>query len=552
MEWISRERLREIFCKNDEPIKEKRMKQVLIYDSTLRDGAQAEGITFSVQDKIKVLQALDRLGIPYVEAGNPSSNPKDIEFFELAKTLELKQTKLVAFGSTRHHGKTVEEDPYLASLLGAGTPAVAIFGKSWDFHVTDILQTTLGENINMIKETVAYCKKQNREVVFDAEHFFDGFKANPVYALECVNAALEGGADFVVLCDTNGGTMPFEIQSITEEVKHLFPAAEVGIHCHEDTGMAVASSIMAVQGGASMVQGTFLGFGERCGNANLCTIIANLQLKMGYTCIPKEKMEDLTVTARYMADVANLSLPEKEPYVGRSSFSHKGGMHIDGVNKNPRSFEHIQPESVGNSRRLLMSEMAGRSLLLRKLQKLAPELGKESDGTKRILEKLKSLEHAGYQFEGAESTYEMIVRKELGQYQSFFTIEDFKVIDEQVKEGEFSAYALVKINVGGKVQTTAAEGEGPINALDKALRSALEVFFPAIGKVHLSDYKVRVLDSEATASLVRVLIETTDGVQKWNTVGVSQNIIQASLNALVDSLEIKLIHDQEEARRAFR
>ena len=521
------------------------MKQVLIYDSTLRDGAQAEGITFSVQDKIKVLQALDRLGIPYVEAGNPSSNPKDIEFFEIAQNLELKQTKLVAFGSTRHHGKTVDEDPYLASLLSAHTPAVAIFGKSWDFQVTEILQTTLGENIKMIEETIVHCKQHGLEVIFDAEHFFDGYKENPVYALECLNAALKGGADFLVLCDTNGGTMSFDVQRITEEVQKQFPDASLGIHCHEDTGMAVASSVMAVQGGAKMVQGTFLGFGERCGNANLCTILANLQLKMGYSCIPQENMETLTDTARYMADVANISLSEKEPYIGRSTFSHKGGMHIDGVNKNPKSFEHIKPEMVGNSRRLLISEMAGRSLLLRKLQKLAPELGKESPGTKRILEKLKTMEHEGYQFEGAESTYEMIVRKELGQYHSFFAIEDFKVIDEQVQEGRFSAYALVKVNVGGRVQTTAAEGEGPINALDKALRSALEVFFPAIGRIHLSDYKVRVLDSEATASLVRVLIETTDGVHKWNTVGVSQNIIQASLNALVDSIEIKLIHDQE-------
>lgn len=524
------------------------MKQVLIYDSTLRDGAQAEGIAFSVPDKIKILQALDRLGVQYVEAGNPSSNPKDIEFFEIAKDINLTQAKLVAFGSTRHRGRTVAEDPYVASLLSAHTQALAIFGKSWDFQVTEILQTTLGENLNMIEETIAHCKQHGREVIFDAEHFFDGYKDNPVYALECLQAAVKGGADYLVLCDTNGGSMPFEIQNITEQVKRQFPDAAIGIHCHEDTGMAVASSIMAVQGGATMVQGTFLGFGERCGNANLCTILANLQLKMGYSCIPKEKMEELTDTARYIAETANISLSEKEPYVGRSSFSHKGGMHIDGVNKNPKSFEHIPPETVGNARKLLMSEMAGRSLLLRKIQKLAPQLDKDSPVTARILDKLKALEHEGYQFEGAESTFEMIVRKELGQYHSFFTIEDFKVIDERVHEGHFSAYALVKINVGGKIQTTAAEGDGPINALDKALRSALEVFFPSIGKVHLSDYKVRVLNSDATASLVRVLIETTEGTTKWNTVGVSKNIIQASLNALVDSIEFKLIRDQERNR----
>lgn len=517
-----------------------------LLDSTLRDGAQAEGITFSVEDKIKILLALDQLGIPYVEAGNPTSNPKDLEFFQRAKALQLQQTKLAAFGSTRRRDCRVEEDSFVSDLLLAGTPAVSIFGKSWDFHVTDIIQTTLEENLAMIEDTIRYVKAQGRDVIFDAEHFFDGYKNNAEYAMASLEAAFKGGARVLTLCDTNGGAMPFEIRAIVGAVCERYPDATIGIHCHDDCGMAVANSIEAVKAGARHVQGTFLGFGERCGNANLCTVLANLQTKMEMHCIPEGKLEELTQTARYLAEVANISLTEKEPYVGRSTFSHKGGMHIDGVNKNPKSFEHISPERVGNSRRFLMSEVAGRSYMVKKLQRYAPSLSKDSSETKRIMERMKELEHEGYQFEGAESSFEMIIRKEMGKYRPFFEIEDFKVIGEQARrDGEFSAYALVKINVDGQVKTTAAEGDGPVNALDKALRQSLEVFFPAIGQIHLTDYKVRVLDTKATASKVRVLIETTDGKEKWSTVGVSKDIIQASLIALVDSIEVKLLKDIE-------
>ena len=524
------------------------MPRVALFDSSLRDGAQAEGITFSVEDKIKILQSLDALGIDYVEAGNPTSNPKDLEFFQRVRGMKLQKARIVAFGSTCHKNCDPAEDMYVNSLLSAQTQAVAIFGKSWDFHVTDIIQTTLEENLRMIRETIRYVKSRDREVIFDAEHFFDGYKASARYAMEALAAAAEGGADCLVLCDTNGGTMPDEIRRIVAAVRARFPKQSVGIHCHNDCGMAVGNSIEAVLAGADHVQGTFLGFGERCGNASLCTILGNLQLKMGYECIPAEKMIELTQTARYIAEVANITLTEKEPYIGRSSFSHKGGMHIDGVNKNPKSFEHIPPETVGNSRRFLMSEVAGRGYLLNKLQKLMPGLTKESEETKRMMERLKELEHEGYQFEGAESSFELRVRKELGRYRPFFEIEDFKIIGEEGRgEAGFSSYAMVKVRVDDEIKVTAAEGDGTVNALDKALRQSLEGFFPALRNIYLTDYKVRILDTrEATAAIVRVLIETTDGKEKWSTIGVSTDIIDASLRALVDSLEIKLIKDVEQ------
>lgn len=524
------------------------MPKVALFDSSLRDGAQAEGITFSVEDKIKILESLDDLGIDYVEAGNPTSNPKDLEFFERVRQMNLRHAKIVAFGSTCHKKCAPEQDVYVNALLSANTEAVAIFGKSWDFQVTDIIQTTLEENLRMIEDTVRYCREKGREVIFDAEHFFDGYKSNPKYALKALEAASNGGASSLVLCDTNGGAMPDEVRRITACIKAEFPGKSIGIHCHNDCGLAVGNSLEAVLAGADQVQGTFLGFGERCGNASLCTVLANLQIKMGYDCIAPEKLVDLTQTARYIAEIANITLTEKEPYIGRSSFSHKGGMHIDGVNKNPKSFEHVPPETVGNSRRFLMSEVAGRSYLLNKLQKLMPGLTKESAETKRMMERLKELEHEGYQFEGAESSFELLVRKELGRYRPFFEIENFKVIGEEgTGETQFSAYAMVKVRVDNEVKITAAEGDGPVNALDKALRQSLEGFFPALRNIYLTDYKVRILDTrEATAAIVRVLIETTDGREKWSTIGVSTDIIDASLKALVDSLEIKLIKDVEQ------
>ncbi len=518
------------------------MSRVYIYDSTLRDGAQAQGISFSVEDKLKIVSKLDKLGVSYVEAGNPGSNPKDLEFFERVRELELKHATLVGFGSTRRAGVEAAGDANVQSLLKADTKAVAIFGKSWDFHVTEVLKTTLDENLRMISDTLRFFKDRGKEVIFDAEHFFDGCRNNREYALKALKAAVDGGADSVVLCDTNGGSFPMEIYEITRYIKEQFGSVDIGIHCHNDTGMAVANSIMAVEAGAVQVQGTFNGFGERCGNANLCTIIPNLQLKRQFPCIPQENMSRLATTARFVSEVANIVHNERAPYVGNCSFAHKGGMHIDAVNKNPASFEHVNPSLVGNERRILMSEVSGRSTILSAINQIEPGLQKDSDQTKKIIQRLKELEHEGYQFEGAESSFELMVRKELGKYKSFFELENFKVVITDPNMERLSASAIIKVKVGESTEITAAEGDGPVNALDRALRKALEVFYPQLNNMHLTDFKVRVLNSEAaTAAKVRVLIESTDGKTLWSTVGVSTDIINASWKALVDSIEYMLI-----------
>jgi len=522
------------------------MNKVMIYDSTLRDGAQAEGISFTVEDKLKIVEKLDFLGVSYIEAGNPGSNPKDLEFFERVKNLNLKQIRLAAFGSTRRVGISVEDDANVKSLLTANTPVVAIFGKSWDMHVIDILKTTLDENLNMIKDTLRFFKDKGKEVVFDAEHFFDGYKANSDYAMKVLQAAVEGGAGTLALCDTNGGCFPLEIYDIVKKVCEKFDVS-VGIHCHNDTGLAVANSIVAVQAGATHVQGTFNGFGERCGNANLCTIIPNLQIKLEMNCIPDENMAQLTKVARFISEVANVIHDERAPYVGNSSFAHKGGMHIDGVNKNPKTFEHVDPTVVGNERRFLMSEVSGRATILSRIRDVEPSITKDSPETKQIIDRLKELEHEGYQFEGAESSFELMIRKELGKYKPFFDLEHFKVIVSEPPSGQgLSSSAIIKIKVDGINEITAAEGDGPVNALDMALRKALERFYPQITSIRLIDFKVRVLDSKsATAAKVRVVIETTDGVSTWKTVGVSTDIIDASWKALVDSIEYKLQKERE-------
>ncbi len=521
------------------------MHKVCIYDSTLRDGAQAEGISFSVEDKLKIVSKLDELGVSYIEAGNPGSNPKDLEFFQRVKHMKLNNIKLTAFGSTRRVGINVEDDNNVQSLLKADTPAVAIFGKSWDLHVQDILKTTLEENLSMIEDTIRFFKGKGKEVVFDAEHFFDGYKQNREYATQALQAAVDGGADSLVLCDTNGGCFPLEISEITKEVCKRFDVP-VGIHCHNDTGMAVANSIVAVQAGARQVQGTFNGFGERCGNADLCTIIPNLQIKLGIPCIAPDKIENITSAARFVSEIANVAHNERAPYVGNSSFAHKGGMHIDGVVKNPKTFEHIDPSLVGNERRFLMSEVAGRTTILSRINQVDASLTKNSPQTKQIVDRLKELEHQGYQFEGAESSFELVIRKELGKYKPFFDLNHFKVIVNEPSREEFSSSALIKVNVNGEEEITAAEGDGPVNALDKAMRKALERFYPQLNKMRLTDFKVRVLDSKtATAAKVRVLIESSDGESVWNTIGVSTDIIEASWKALVDSIEYKLQKDME-------
>lgn len=517
------------------------MKKVIVLDSTLRDGAQAQGISYTVEDKLKIVKRLDSLGVAYIEAGNPGSNPKDLEFFERVGQLKLENAKLIAFGSTRKVGILVEEDANVKSLLKAGTAAVVIFGKSWDFQVTDILKTTLEENIRMIADTVRYFKSKGKGIIYDAEHFFDGYAANPEYAMSTLQAAADAGADSLCLCDTKGSFLPMDIYNITQDVVKKFDIP-VGIHCHNDNGMAVAGTIMSVQAGATHVQGTINGLGERCGNANLCTIIPNLQLKMGYSCIPEGNMSEITAVARSISEIANIIHDERAPYVGRAAFAHKAGMHADAVAKNTTAYEMIDPETVGNERIFLMSEVAGRSAVLNLVRKVDPSITKDSPETRLILEKLKEMEHEGYQYEGAESSFELIVMKVLGKYHPFFELKDFKVIvSEPATTNERNSSAMIKVKVGEQEEITAAEGDGPVNALDNAVRKVLARFYPSISEMKLTDYKVRVLDStSATAAKVRVLIESTDGNEVWTTIGVSTDIIDASWKALVDSIEYKL------------
>jgi 2-isopropylmalate synthase len=529
------------------------MKQTLeIFDTTLRDGAQTEGISFSVHDKLEIAKTLDAFGIRYIEAGNPGSNPKDMEFFAAASRLELTHAKLVAFGSTRRKGISVECDTNVQSLLAANTPCVSIFGKSWDLHVTDVLSTTLDENLQSIRETIRFFKEKGKEVFFDAEHFFDGWRNNRGYALQVLHAAVQGGADVLVLCDTNGGTAPMDVYEIVSAVCAEYHGKRIGIHCHNDTGCAVANSMLAVQAGAVHVQGTFAGLGERCGNADLGVLIPNLQLKEGHRCI-EGSLEHLYETEMKIAEIANISVPNNKPYIGESAFAHKGGMHIDGVDKVSRSFEHIDPALVGNRRRFLISEVAGKKAVLLKIRAVAPWLTKDSPETAKILETLKNLEHEGYQFEAADASFELLVKKIIGTFTPHFHLSMYKVSSESpVPSGEMSSNAMIKIKVDGKAETTAAVGNGPVHALDLALRKALGIFYPELEEVHLVDYKVRVLESgSATASRVRVLIESTDGQRNWTTVGVSTDIIEASFAALVDSLEYRLCFSLQDSECAL-
>lgn len=521
-------------------------RQIEIYDTTLRDGAQGEGISFSLEDKLNIAGKLCKLGIAFVEAGNPGSNPKDMEFFRRAGALEQEypDTRLVAFGSTRKKNIPVEEDENCAALLTAGTKWVAVFGKSWDLHVRDVLRTTLEENLRMIRDTVSFFKEHGRLVVFDAEHFFDGYRGSPDYARRAVLAARDAGADRVVLCDTNGGTFPEEVGRVTREMVELL-GIPVGIHAHNDTGCAVADAMAAVEAGASQVQGTYIGFGERCGNTNLSTVIPNLQLKKGCRCIPEDKMVRIGKTARYIAEVTNLALPANMPYVGRSAFAHKGGMHVDGVTKNSASFEHITPEMVGNRRQILLSEFAGRTAIASKIAELDSSVTRDSQVTAGLIEKLKGLEYQGYAFESAAASFELFARRELGKYRPAFVLEYFKILGEQpAVKVDRSCSAIIKVRVGESIEMTSAEGDGPVHALDIALRKALEVFYPALSEVRLIDYKVRVMESHmATAATVRVIIESTDGLSTWTTVGCSADIIDASWQALRDSMEYKLMKD---------
>ena len=519
-------------------------RNIEILDTTLRDGAQGEGISFSLEDKLNITRKLIKLGVSFVEAGNPASNPKDIQYFQRVSGMDTDQTNICAFGATRKKEIPVEEDQNVRSLLDAGTSWVVIFGKSWDLHVRDVLRTTLEENLAMIRDTVSFFRAHGRHVIFDAEHFFDGFKNAPEYALQALKAAEEAGAERLCLCDTNGACFPEEIAEITGKVVAQV-RVPVGIHVHNDVGWAVDNSMAAVAAGATHVQGTYMGFGERCGNANLSTIIANLQLKKGCRCIPPERMVRLTKTARYIAEMTNLALPASMPYVGKSAFAHKGGMHVDGIYKNSISFEHIPPETVGNTRNILVSEFAGRTAIANKIMALDGTVTRNSQVTGEIIEKLKELEYEGYAFESAAASFEIFARKQLGKYHPAFTLLYFKTLGEQpAVEAERSCSVMIKVQVGDTIEMTSAEGDGPVHALDVALRKALEVFYPVLAQVRLYDYKVRVMETRVgTAAKVRVLIESTDGVNYWTTVGLSTDILEASWQALRDSLEYKLIHE---------
>jgi 2-isopropylmalate synthase len=523
------------------------MKKIEIYDTTLRDGSQAEDITFSVEDKLRITEKLDELGIHYIEGGWPGSNPKDAEYFRKVKDLNLKSARVVAFGSTHRAGVKAEKDSNIRALLHADTGAITVFGKSWDFHATHALKVSLEENIDLIRNTLSYLRPRVDILFFDAEHFYDGYKNNPEYALMCIKAAEEAGADCIVLCDTNGGTLPEEIRKITRDVRKVIKKP-LGIHAHNDSECAVANSVVAVSVGVRHVQGTINGLGERCGNANLCSIIPNLQLKMGFRCVSDEQLRKLREVSRFVNELANIRHFKRQPYVGDSAFAHKGGVHVSAITRHPETYEHIRPEWVGNSRRVLISDLAGKSNIIRKAEEFGILLRKDSPQLMDILQKVKELENQGFQFEAAEASFELLVKKTLGLHKRFFDLIGFRVIVEKRSETEepFSE-ATIMVKVGGHIEHTAATGNGPVNALDNALRKALEKFYPELKSVKLYDYKVRVLAAgKGTAAKVRVLIESGDDGSKWGTVGVSENIIEASWQALVDSIEYKLLREETE------
>ena len=517
---------------------------VMIYDTTLRDGAQSEGISFSAEDKIRIAQYLDNMGFHYIEGGWPGSNPKDLEFFQKIRDYQMKNAKIAAFGSTRRPSVAVEDDESVRAILEAGAPVATIVGKSWDFHVTEALATTLEENLAMIGDTIAYLKSKGMEVVYDAEHFFDGYKANPAYALETLKAAEAAGAAAIVLCDTNGGSLPMEIMELVKTVGEALHTP-IGVHAHNDGGLAVANTLMAVHAGAVMVQGTINGYGERCGNANLCTIIPNITIKCGIETIPEENLNKLVRMSNFVSEVANVSPNPRQPYVGASAFAHKGGIHVSALLKNVSTYEHIPPDLVGNKRRVLVSELSGMSNLLYKYKELNLQVDQQSEEGRRILEEIKKMENQGFQFEGAEGSFVIMLRKALHGYREPFSLEAIRLNTELRENAQPYSEAIIKMKMGDRVVHTAAEGNGPVNALDNALRKALDEIYPEIRSIHLTDYKVRVLDEkDGTCATVRVHIETSDGKRSWGTVGVSTNIIEASWQALVDSVAYGLLEDK--------
>lgn len=528
--------------------------RIWLYDTTLRDGAQREGLSLSLEDKLQIAHLLDQLGVHYIEGGWPGANPKDMQFFWQMQQEPLTHARLVAFCSTRRPRTTAAADPLLQGILAAGTPWVTVFGKSWDLHVIEGLGTTLTHNLDMIADTITYLRQHQRHVFYDAEHWFDGYLANPEYALATLETAYQAGAEWLVLCDTNGGMLPHQISEIVQQVRARFPDAPIGIHTHNDSGTAVANAIAAVQSGARMVQGTINGYGERCGNADLCTLIPNLQLKLKYDCITPEQLRHLVAVSRAVSERVNLAPNDHAPYVGASAFAHKGGVHVSAVGKNPATYEHIPPEVVGNQRRVVISEQSGLSNILAKAQELGLPLDRSHPAAKEVLRRLKELEGRGYQFEAAEASFELLVREVLGQRQPAFVLHGFQVHCQTQAQGNghwSSSVATVKVEVNGQELITAAEGNGPVSALDNALRRALVNFYPQIGEFQLSDYKVRVLDGQAgSAATTRVLVEFTHGTDRWTTVGVSTNIIEASYQAVAEGLEYGLSRLRSQAMTA--
>ncbi|MBC7347278.1 MAG: citramalate synthase [Clostridia bacterium] len=524
--------------------------KIYLYDTTLRDGCQGEGISFSLEDKLKVATKLDWLGIDYIEGGWPGSNPKDKEFFRRARRQRW-QGRLCAFGSTRRPNLAAEQDKNLRAIVEAGVPVATIVGKSWDFHVLTALETSLAENLAMIRQSIAFLKGYGLEVVYDAEHFFDGYHANADYALATVRAAAEAGADWVVLCDTNGGSLPHEVEEIVHQVKKVLPV-RLGVHTHNDSAVAVANALAAVRAGVEQVQGTVNGLGERCGNADLCAIIPNLQLKMGHCCLSEEQLARLTEVSRYVNEIANLVPQANQPFVGQGAFAHKAGVHVSAILKHDGTYEHISPEKVGNRRRVLVSELAGTSNIVYKARELGLDIEPSAEG-RRLIELVKELEHKGYQYEGAEASLELLMRRALGLYRPAFVLETLQVLVEKRAQDLSVSVAVIKVRVGNQVVHTAAEGNGPVNALDNALRKALESFYPVLKGMRLTDYKVRVLDEkDGTGAKVRVLIESQDAEGSWSTVGVSENIIEASWQALVDSMDYALLKRQKTAAKDAR
>ncbi|MGE4318000.1 MAG: citramalate synthase [Deferribacterales bacterium] len=524
-------------------------KKIEIYDTTLRDGTQSEDVNFTIADKVKIAEALCDFGVRYIEGGWPGSNPRDIGFFKAVKESSAPVDNIAAFGSTRRAKRTCDTDENIQALLEVEVPNLTIFGKTWDLHVREALKIELEHNLEIINDSVAYLKSKVDRAFYDAEHFFDGYKANKEYALNTLRAAMEAKADCLILCDTNGGTMPQELAEIITEVKKVTGDYPLGIHCHNDSDCAVANSVMAVINGITQVQGTINGYGERCGNANLCSVIPNLQLKYGYECVPADKLNRLRIVSRYVNELGNLKHNIHQPYVGRAAFAHKGGVHVSAILKNSKTYEHIEPELVGNKQRVLLSDLSGKSNLVYKAKDFGLDIDSNDPKINAVIENLKELENKGFQYEGAEASFELLMRKTMGTFTPFFDSISYRVLDEKNDcTGGPTAEATVMIEVGEEYEHTAAAGNGPVNALDKAVRKALMKFYPSIGDMELVDFKVRILSStEGTEAVTRVLIETKDKEHTWGTVGVAANIVDASYQALMDSIEYKLMKDKEKS-----